>query len=59
MSPQLGLAAGCSQLDFTVADWNKSSVDFYVSQGCFDFTAATGYHCMRCEGESLQRLAQP
>lgn len=57
--PQLGLAAGCNQLNFTVLDWNKSSLDFYLSQGCFDVTADLGYHNMRCEGEALQHLAQP
>uniref|UniRef100_A0A8C7YWB2 Spermidine/spermine N1-acetyltransferase family member 2a, tandem duplicate 2 n=1 Tax=Oryzias sinensis TaxID=183150 RepID=A0A8C7YWB2_9TELE len=56
---QLGLAAGCNQLNFTVLDWNKSSRDFYMSQGCCDVTTSMGYHCMRCEGEALQHLAQP
>lgn len=56
---QLGLAAGCSLMDFTVLDWNKSSVDFYLSQGCSDVTNTMGYHLMRCEGEALQKLAQP
>ncbi|XP_030609176.1 diamine acetyltransferase 2-like isoform X3 [Archocentrus centrarchus] len=56
---QLALAAGCHQLNFTVADWNKPSMDFYLSQGCFDVTASLGYHCMRCEGEALEHLAQP
>uniref|UniRef100_A0A3Q3Q1I5 N-acetyltransferase domain-containing protein n=1 Tax=Monopterus albus TaxID=43700 RepID=A0A3Q3Q1I5_MONAL len=53
---QLGLAAGCSNLKFTVLDWNKPSVDFYVSQGCSDITANFGFHCMRCEGEALEHL---
>uniref|UniRef100_A0A3Q1EJT4 Spermidine/spermine N1-acetyltransferase family member 2 n=1 Tax=Acanthochromis polyacanthus TaxID=80966 RepID=A0A3Q1EJT4_9TELE len=56
---QLGLAAGCNQLSFTVLDWNKSSLEFYLSQGCFDIKANMGYHCMRCEGEALEHLAQP
>ncbi|XP_028992603.1 thialysine N-epsilon-acetyltransferase [Betta splendens] len=56
---QLGLAAGCNQLNFNVLDSNKSSVDFYLSQGCFDITTAYGYHSMRCAGEALQHLAQP
>uniref|UniRef100_A0A3Q3IGI7 N-acetyltransferase domain-containing protein n=1 Tax=Monopterus albus TaxID=43700 RepID=A0A3Q3IGI7_MONAL len=56
---KLGLAAGCSNLKFTVLDWNKPSVDFYVSQGCSDITANFGFHCMRCEGEALEHLAQP
>ncbi|KAF7664256.1 hypothetical protein LDENG_00183030 [Lucifuga dentata] len=56
---QLGLAAACAQLNFTVLDWNKSSRDFYFSQGCFNVTSDQGYHCMRCEGEALEHLAQP
>uniref|UniRef100_A0A3Q4IGB7 Diamine acetyltransferase 2-like n=1 Tax=Neolamprologus brichardi TaxID=32507 RepID=A0A3Q4IGB7_NEOBR len=51
---QLGLAAGCHQLDFTVLNRNKPSMDFYFSQGCFDVTATIGYHCMRCKGEALK-----
>uniref|UniRef100_A0A3Q2X0N1 Spermidine/spermine N1-acetyltransferase family member 2 n=1 Tax=Haplochromis burtoni TaxID=8153 RepID=A0A3Q2X0N1_HAPBU len=54
----LALAAGCHQLNFTVLDWNKPSMDFYLSQGSFDITASMGYHCMRCEGEALEHLAQ-
>uniref|UniRef100_A0AAZ1XX10 N-acetyltransferase domain-containing protein n=1 Tax=Oreochromis aureus TaxID=47969 RepID=A0AAZ1XX10_OREAU len=55
---QLGLAAGCHQLNFAVLDWNKPSMDFYLSQGCFDITDTMGYHCLRCEGEALKHLAQ-
>ncbi|KAK7176987.1 hypothetical protein R3I93_001052 [Phoxinus phoxinus] len=53
---QLGLAAGCTQLNFTVLDWNKSSLDFYRKQGCWDVTSDLGYHCMRCEGDALEHL---
>ncbi|CAF88011.1 unnamed protein product [Tetraodon nigroviridis] len=56
---QVGLAAGCSQLNFTVLDWNKSSLDFYYRQGCFNFSAQSGYQLLRCEGEALEKLAQP
>ncbi|XP_063320172.1 thialysine N-epsilon-acetyltransferase-like isoform X2 [Pelmatolapia mariae] len=55
---QLALAAGCHQLNFTVLDWNKPSMDFYLSQGCFNITATMGYHYMLCEGEALKHLAQ-
>ncbi|XP_056884423.1 thialysine N-epsilon-acetyltransferase-like isoform X2 [Takifugu flavidus] len=51
---QLGLAAGCTQLNFAVLDWNKPSLEFYFHQGCYDFTAESGYHLMRCEGEALE-----
>lgn len=56
---QLGLAAGCSQLSFSVLDWNKPSLEFYYRQGCYNFTAESGYQLMRCEGEALEKLAQP
>lgn len=56
---QLGLAAGCTQLNFTVLDWNKPSLEFYHRQGCYNFTAESGYQLMRCEGEALEKLAQP
>ncbi|XP_064184927.1 thialysine N-epsilon-acetyltransferase isoform X2 [Anguilla rostrata] len=55
---QLGLAAGCNQLSFTVLNWNKPSMDFYLSQGCWDITSDSGYHCMRCEGAALESLAE-
>ncbi|KAK7161122.1 hypothetical protein R3I94_003951 [Phoxinus phoxinus] len=53
-----GLDAGCSQLNFTVMNWNKSSLDFYRKQGCLDVTSDLGYHCMRCEDDALEHLAQ-
>ncbi|XP_028252930.1 diamine acetyltransferase 2-like [Parambassis ranga] len=56
---QLGLTAGCNELNFTILNWNKSSLDFYHSLGCYDITTTMGYHCMRCEGEALEHLAQP
>lgn len=56
---QLGLAAGCTQMNFTVLGWNKSALDFYHSLGCCDATAEMGFHCMSCNGEALVNLAQP
>ncbi|XP_029943988.1 diamine acetyltransferase 2-like isoform X1 [Salarias fasciatus] len=56
---QLGMAAGCKQLDFIVKDTNTSAIDFYARTGCFDVTERHGYHLMRCEGEAMQSLAQP
>ncbi|CAK6952945.1 thialysine N-epsilon-acetyltransferase-like [Scomber scombrus] len=56
---QLGMAAGCTQLNFTCVDWNKSSLDFYLSQGCTNVTVDMGYQYMSCNGEALEHLAQP
>ncbi|KPP56343.1 diamine acetyltransferase 2-like [Scleropages formosus] len=55
---QLGLAAGCKQLNFAVPNWNKPSVDFSLRQGCWNVTSDLGYHCMRCEGPALESLAR-
>ncbi|KAJ8008337.1 hypothetical protein DPEC_G00103780 [Dallia pectoralis] len=55
---QMGLAAGCSLLNFCVLDWNKPSLDFYLSQGCLNTTADMGYQFMRCEGVALEKLAK-
>ncbi|XP_044197293.1 thialysine N-epsilon-acetyltransferase-like [Thunnus albacares] len=56
---QLGLAAGCTGLNFIVLDWHKSSLDFYYKQGCINATTDLGYHCMICSGEDFEHLAQP
>uniref|UniRef100_A0A8D3CBU1 Spermidine/spermine N1-acetyltransferase family member 2a, tandem duplicate 1 n=1 Tax=Scophthalmus maximus TaxID=52904 RepID=A0A8D3CBU1_SCOMX len=56
---QLGLAADCTQLHFTVLDGNKSSLNFYFSQGCLNLTGKMSYQFMCCEGKALERLAQP
>uniref|UniRef100_A0A673ADT5 N-acetyltransferase domain-containing protein n=1 Tax=Sphaeramia orbicularis TaxID=375764 RepID=A0A673ADT5_9TELE len=55
----IGSGRGCHQLNFTVLDWNKSSVDFYLHQGCTDVTTDMGYHYMSCKGEAMEHLAQP
>nr|XP_057922126.1 diamine acetyltransferase 1-like isoform X1 [Doryrhamphus excisus] len=56
---QLGLAAGCTQLNFTVLETNRSSVDFYLRRGCSDVTSEMGYHFMSCCGDAMRQLAQP
>ncbi|KAK3568054.1 hypothetical protein QTP86_029264 [Hemibagrus guttatus] len=54
---QLGRAAGCTQLNFTVLNWNKTALDFYLNQGSTDVTSDLGYHCMCCHGLAFQKLA--
>ncbi|XP_062301018.1 diamine acetyltransferase 1-like [Scomber scombrus] len=56
---QLGLAAGCNQLNFIVLEQNKLSKEFYFRQGCSDMTADIGCRYMACNGEALEHLAQP
>ncbi|KAK7929366.1 hypothetical protein WMY93_005761 [Mugilogobius chulae] len=55
---QLGLAAGCKELNFTVLAWNKPARDFYSRQGCTDMTEESGSHYMSCKGDALEKLAK-
>ncbi|KAI5609913.1 diamine acetyltransferase 2-like [Silurus asotus] len=54
---RLGRAAGCTQLKFTVLNWNKSALDFYQNQGSFDLTSEQGYHYMCFQGNAFQKMA--
>ncbi|MCI4377380.1 hypothetical protein PGIGA_G00202910 [Pangasianodon gigas] len=54
---QLGRAAGCTQLNFTVLNWNKTALDFYQSHGSMDVTSDLGYHYMCCHGDAFQKMA--
>ncbi|MCJ8731528.1 hypothetical protein PDJAM_G00200550 [Pangasius djambal] len=53
----LGRAAGCTQLNFTVLNWNKTALDFYQNQGSVDVTSDLGYHYMCCHGDAFQKMA--
>ncbi|KAF4089171.1 hypothetical protein AMELA_G00063730 [Ameiurus melas] len=54
---QLGRASGCTQLSFTVVNWNKTALDFYQKQGSMDVTSDLGYHYMCCSGDAFQKMA--
>uniref|UniRef100_A0A3P8V1W8 Spermidine/spermine N1-acetyltransferase family member 2a, tandem duplicate 1 n=1 Tax=Cynoglossus semilaevis TaxID=244447 RepID=A0A3P8V1W8_CYNSE len=54
---QLGLEVGCTQMNFIVLNWNKSSLEFYTRQGCIDITEKLGYHWMSCGENALKKLA--
>lgn len=46
---------GCGRLDWQCLDWNKPSIDFYLSLGAKPLDDWTGF---RLTGETLSRLAQ-
>ena len=46
---------GCGRLEWSCLDWNKPSIDFYLSLGAQQMNEWTVY---RFEGESLAALAQ-
>ena len=46
---------GCGRLEWCCLDWNKPSIDFYLSLGAQQMSEWTVY---RFEGESLAALAQ-
>ena len=46
---------GCGRLEWSCLDWNKPSIDFYLSMGAQQMNEWTVY---RFEGESLTALAE-
>ncbi|KAL4659913.1 diamine acetyltransferase 2-like isoform X1 [Arapaima gigas] len=48
----------CVRLNFSVLDWNKPSMDFYLAKGAQNLTTTEGWHCLRFEGEALDKLAE-
>ncbi|KAL6464142.1 hypothetical protein MHYP_G00285330 [Metynnis hypsauchen] len=48
----------CVRLQFSVLDWNKPSLEFYLSKGAQDLTDKEGWHFLRFDGEALEKLAQ-
>ncbi len=52
---QLTLARGCGRLEWSCLDWNRPSIDFYLSIHARPMEEWTGY---RLTGETLRRLAE-
>ncbi len=51
---QIAVERGCGRLEFTCLDWNKPSIDFYLSLGAKQMNDWTIY---RFQGQSLENLA--
>ncbi|XP_062823030.1 thialysine N-epsilon-acetyltransferase [Anolis carolinensis] len=54
---QIGLEKGCTQMKFSVLDWNRPAIDFYLGEGAVDLTAAEGWHVFRFEADTMRQLA--
>lgn len=52
---RLGLARGCGRLEWACLDWNRPSIDFYLSLGARPMSDWTTY---RAAGETLKKLAE-
>lgn len=52
---RIAVERGCGRLEWSCLDWNKPSIDFYLSLGAEQMNEWTVY---RFEGESLQALAK-
>ena len=52
---QIALERGCGRLEWACLDWNKPSIDFYLSLGAQPMDEWTTY---RLTGETLQQMAQ-
>ncbi len=51
----IALERGCGRFEWTCLDWNRPSIDFYLSLGARPMSEWTTY---RVDGEALKRLAQ-
>ena len=51
---QITLERGCGRLEWACLDWNKPSIDFYLSLGARSMDEWTTY---RLTGETLERMA--
>jgi len=51
---QIAVERGCGRLEWWCLDWNKPSIDFYLSLGAKPMDDWTIY---RFEGDSLEKLA--
>ena len=51
---QITLERGCGRLEWACLDWNKPSIDFYLSLGAKPLDEWTTY---RLTGETLERMA--
>ena len=52
---RLALARGCGRLEWACLDWNRPSIDFYLSLGACPMSDWTTY---RAAGETLKKLAE-
>ncbi|KAJ7996160.1 hypothetical protein DPEC_G00234180 [Dallia pectoralis] len=55
---QVGVEKQCVRLQFSVLEWNKPSLDFYIAKGAVDLTAKEGWHNLRFYGQALDQLAK-
>ena len=51
---QIAMERGCGRLEWACLDWNRSSIDFYLSLGAAPMDQWTIY---RLTGETLRRMA--
>lgn len=52
---EIALARGCGRLEWSVLDWNKPSIDFYLSLGARPMEEWTVY---RLDGDALEALGR-
>ncbi len=52
---RIAVERGCGRLEWACLDWNKPSVDFYLSLGAQSMNEWTTY---RLSGETLERMAR-
>lgn len=55
---QEGIRKRCCRLEFAVLDWNKPSIDFYISKGAINLTASEGWNKFRINETGMLHLCQ-
>ncbi|XP_067417877.1 thialysine N-epsilon-acetyltransferase-like [Emydura macquarii macquarii] len=54
---KVALARGCTEMKFSVAEWNAQALAWYRRLGAQDKTETAGWHALELEDEALHRLA--
>ena len=52
---QIAVERGCGRLEWSCLDWNRPSIDFYLS---LDAEPMTGWTVYRLSAETLRRMAE-
>lgn len=56
--PQVAVKSRCSSLQFIVAEWNKSSIEFYKRRGASDLSLEEGWRLFAISKENLIKMVK-
>ncbi|XP_051552396.1 diamine acetyltransferase 1-like [Myxocyprinus asiaticus] len=53
---QVAVRTRCSSMHFIVAEWNKSSIDFYKRRGALDLSLEEGWRLFKIDKQNLLKM---